>query len=339
MQLPVNSSRRGITLAELLVVVAILGLLAVAVAPLLGSARGKRSIAVAADLVSSHLNNAATKAIGSRDGGGVWLETDTGGSGGDQAVASLVLVRKRLATSGTASINAPNLSSSPPSAALAVTTPSSFPSSLIPLIPGSIISFQGIPTRYRMVSTTTIEMLATYTAENATFPASGSELPFSIDLPPRRKPSAASRPLGGEACIDFSASTIGVNGFTPPANVRSLATSKILAVVFDGVGRATAAWVASDHVAATTSSWTRIDLSATLPIALLIGNRSQIGQPVVSQPTEVDPGPNYQNPDSIWVLIDPRTSVIRTVANSAATTLQAAQAAVAAALANQVRPL
>lgn len=327
--------RRGMTLPELLVVVAIIGLLAVAVAPLFRGASGKRSLSSAAELLSAHLNGAVAKSIGSRDGGGVWLETDANlaRSGDGQAVGSLLFARPRLATSGIAQVTATNLAASPASAT--VTTPPSL-APLEPLIPGAIISFQGIPARYRMVSLTTIEMLPTYTVENAAFPAANIPLPFSVDLPPRRKPSASAPTLSGDACIDFSASTIGVNGFTPTANVRSLASSKILAVVFDGVGRATAAWVAADHAAAASASWTRIDLGPTTPIALLIGNRSQIGQTVVAQRSEDNPGPNFQNPDAVWVVIDPRTSVVRTVANRPATTLQSAQSFLAEALANRL---
>jgi len=324
------------TLPELLVVVAIIGLLAVAVAPLFRGATDKRKLAGAADLLTAHLNGAVAKAIGSREGGGAWLETDSVGSGNDQAVASLLLARPRVATSGFATVTNPNLAASPPSATLA-TTPANLLTPLAPLIPGAILSFQGIPARYRMVSTTAIEMLPTYSAENTAFPAVNISLPFSLELPPRRKPSFSAPTLGGDTCIDFSASTIGVNGFTPTANVRSLAAWKILSIIFDGVGRATAAWVAADHTAATSASWTRIDLSPTTPIALLIGNRSQIGQAVVAQRTEDVPGPNYQNPDAVWVVIDPRTTVVRTVANNPATTLRDAQAPVALSLANQVR--
>jgi prepilin-type N-terminal cleavage/methylation domain-containing protein len=336
MRLHCVRDRRGMTLPELLVVIAILGLLAVAVAPLFNTTKGKRALGTAADLLTAHLNSVASKAIGSRDGGGVWLETDAAGSGGDQAVATLLMARPRLATAGSAVITAVDLSVSPPSATLNITSPIPFPSSLVPLIPESIISFHGIPTRYRMDSQTVIKMLPMYNAENAAFPAVGPTLPFSIQLPPRRKPSASSGLLGNDTCIDFSSSTIGVHGFTPSVSIQSLAASKILAVVFDGVGRATTAWLASDHIA---SSWTRIDLGPTTPIALLIGNRSQIGQSVASPPTEDDAGPNYQSAESVWVVIDPRTSVIRTVANNPETSLQAAQATAAAALANLVRPL
>jgi prepilin-type N-terminal cleavage/methylation domain-containing protein len=322
------------TLPELLVVVAIIGLLAVAVAPLFRGASDKRKIANAAELVTAHLSGAVAKSIGSRDGGGAWLETDLAGSGNDQAVASLFLARPRTATSGTAQITGPNLAATPPSATFSPANP--FTPAITALLPGSIITFQGTPTRYRMASSTTIEMLSNYSAENAAFPALNISLPFSLELPPRRRPSVSAPVLGGETCIDFSASTIGAYGFTPTASVRSLASFKILCVVFDGVGRPTNAWLASDHAATTAASWIRVDLGPTTPVVLLVGNRSQIGQTVVSQPTEDNPGPNYQNPDAVWVIIDPRTSVIRTVANNAASTPQSAQRFVTAALANKV---
>lgn len=335
------------TLVELLVVISIIGLLVVAVAPVFQNAGNKRKLAAAADLMTTHLNGAAAKAIGSRDSGGTWLETEAGGAGSDQAVASLLLARPRLASSGTAQITAIDLGAVPPFATLNITTPSPVPLVLAPLIPEALISFQGIPTRYRLKSTTRIEMLPTYSVENAAFPAEDISLPFSIALPPRRKPSASAPNLGGDTCIDFSASTIGVYGLTPTASVQQLSNvavsgrstsfqSRILSIIFDGVGRATTAWVASDHSAATSSSWARIELGPTMPVALLIGNRSQIGQPVVPQPTEDSPGPNFQNPDAVWVVIDPRTSIVRTIANNPATTLRAAQMVVAEALSNQV---
>lgn len=340
------------TLPELLVVVAIIGLLAVAVAPLFRGASDKRKLANAAELVTAHLSGAVTKSIGSRDGGGAWLETDLAGSGNDQAVAALFLARPRVASSGIAQITASNLAAIPPSATLNIVSPSPFPAAITQLLPATI-SFQGIPTRYRMVNPTTIEMLSDYSAENAAFPAFNISpnppvsLPFSLELPPRRRPSVSAPVLGGDTCVDFSASTIGAYGFTPTSTVRQLGnfvTSptvapfqvKILCVVFDGVGRATTAWVARDHAATASASWIRIDLGPTTPVVLLVGNRSQIGQPVVSQPTEDNPGPNYQNPDAVWVIIDPRTSVIRTVANKAATTVQSAQGFVTEALANKV---
>lgn len=340
MQLRVPTYRRGMTLPELLVVIAIMGLLAVAVAPLFEGAKGKRGLSVAADLVIAHLDNAAAKAIGSRDGGGAWLETDAFGAGGDQAVASLLFARPRLATSGTAQITAVNLLATPPAQLSIGTSP--FPAAIEPLIPGARISFRGVPATYRIFEMTTgttasFGMLPNYSIENSSFPPVGATLPFSIDLPPRRKASASVQLLTGDACIDFSASTIGVAGFTPPSKVRPLALSKILAVVFDGVGRATTAWIASDHAASASASWERIDLDATRPIALLVGNRSQLGQAYLKQTTEDAPGPNHQNPDSIWVVIDPRTAVIRSVENVPAPTVQAAQAVVATALANQVR--
>lgn len=323
------------TLVELMVVVAIIGLLAVAAAPLFRGATDKRKIANAAELVTAHLSGAVAKSIGSRDGGGAWLETDPAGSGNDQAVAALFLARPRTATSGTAQITGSNLAASPPSATLNIVSPSPFPAAITQLLPATI-SFQGIPTRYRIASPTTIDMLSNYNAENAAFPALNISLPFSLELPPRRRPSVSAPVLGGETCIDFSASTIGAYGFTPTASMRSLASFKILCVVFDGVGRATNAWLASDHAAAKAASWTPVELSPTTPIVLMVGNRSQIGQTVVPQPSEDNPGPNYQNPDAVWVIIDPRTSVIRTVANKTATTVQSAQGFVTEALANKV---
>ncbi len=331
---------RGMTLVELLVVVSIVGLLAVAVAPLLQNRTSNRKLAAASDQVAAHCSMAVAQSIGSPNGIGIWLEPETTGAGSDFAVVSLGLSRARPTTTGFATITSinPASPSSPGWASLNITSPSPFPLPLAPLIDrnSTVITFQGLPARYRLASTAIIELLPNCSEENAAFPALNVSLPFSIDLPPRRKFSASTPSLGGDACVDFSASTIGVNGFTPAASVINLAGVRILCVLFDGIGRPTTAWLASDRVATTSTSWRRVALGPSTPVALLVGKRSQIGEPVAMPPTADSPGPNIQSPDSVWVVIDPRTSVVRTVGNIGATNVVAAQAPVAEALSNRI---
>jgi len=64
----------GMTLVELLVVVAIIGLLAVTVLPNLAGTDGQREVRLAAGTVSSQLTRGPALAIEQRRSAGIWLE-------------------------------------------------------------------------------------------------------------------------------------------------------------------------------------------------------------------------------------------------------------------------
>ena len=66
--------RRGMTLVELLVVISILGLLAVAVLPNLSNTSDRRKVREAARAVSSFIAGGQSRALGSRSGGGIWID-------------------------------------------------------------------------------------------------------------------------------------------------------------------------------------------------------------------------------------------------------------------------
>ena len=333
MTLPSHNHRRGMTLVELLVVVAIMGLLAVSVAPLMQSRPSKRKLSAAADLVASHCSAAVAKSIGSLNGAGIWLEPEASGSGGGQAVSTLAFSRPRVPAAGTATITAIHLASSPPSATLSFSAP--LPSDAAAMLSSdgtSIISFAGIPQDYNLTSSTQMQMSANCTSDNTAFPGLNTPLRYSLHLAPKRKASVGAAVLAGDACIDLSASTLGVYGYSGSGDIVSLAGFQAIAVQFDGIGRPTVVWLKPSSQ----GSWQQRDLRANLPVALLIGNRSQIGLDTVQKITEDDPGPNMQNPDAVWAVIDPRSAVVRTVDNRPATSISTAQSFVAEALANQV---
>jgi prepilin-type N-terminal cleavage/methylation domain-containing protein len=329
---PSHHHHRGMTLVELLVVVAIIGLLAVSVAPLTQTRSSKRKLSAAADLVASHCSAAVAKSIGSPFGAGIWLEPDATGSGGGQAVTTLAFSRPRVPTPGTATLTAIHFASSPPTATFSPPLALS-PQDAAMLSPNgtSIISFAGVPQSYNLISASQIAMPVNCTADNTAFPGLNTPLTYRLELAPRRKSSIGSTVLAGDACIDLSASTLGVHGYSVTSDILSLTGFQAIAVQFDGVGRPSVVWLQSPQ-----GSWQRRDLQANLPVALLIGNRSQIGLNPASTVTEEDPGPNRQNPDAVWAVIDPRSAVVRTIDNRPATSIATAQSFVAEALANQV---
>jgi prepilin-type N-terminal cleavage/methylation domain-containing protein len=316
---PALATRRaGMTLVELLVVIMIIGLLSVAVLPALNrNPEGKR-LRDAAEIVSSHLNQQISRALGSSNGSASWyaVESAAAGGGNGLAVIGLQSGRRRSSVTGSTTVSDSGVVSLPLNGADA---------SLLP----SPIQFAGVPGEFTAVSITKVSVSGTTaddlainrTLNNIALPlAPTTPLPYVLSLPPRQRLQVSTTALQNNTCIDLSGSTIGVWGFSAIAPL-TLADCQTLSIEFDGSGRPTAAW----RQLSASGNWKRSLLSATNPVALLIGLRSQAGVAVVATPTKDDPGANWQNPDSRWVILDPRSSTVRIIENSAALTIQAAQ--------------
>jgi hypothetical protein len=293
------------TLVELLVVVAIIGLLAVTVSPLFQARSDQRKFAAAADIVVSHFNAVVAKSIGSSNGFGAWLPEDDNlpqvvtvagftrprGSSGDLTVTS-------IASNGIASVT--------------LTPP--------PAILNGLVKVAGVPTPFRLAANppgsavAEISFLQGFSADNAAFPSVSGTYLFNASIPPQERITASSRSIPYGMCIDLTASTIGVHGYTPPAEIVSLAAKQRVAIMFDATGRAFLAWT---FALSDSPQWQWWQLDAQRPVALLVGRPTQTGLNPVINPTEDDPGPNVQSPDTVWVLIDPRAALARTVANRA----------------------
>ena len=69
-----HDRRAGMTLIELLVVISILGLLAVTVLPNLSNTGDRRKVREAARAVSGFIAGGQSRALGSRSGGGLWID-------------------------------------------------------------------------------------------------------------------------------------------------------------------------------------------------------------------------------------------------------------------------
>ena len=312
---PAPTTRRaGMTLIELLVVITIIGLLSVAVLPSLNRKSDGKRLLTAAEIVSSHLNQQVSRALGSANGSATWYAAESIGAGSGLAVVSLQAGRPQVTISGSAWIS------------VSGSVAPSFPSGVAALLPAPI-QFAGIPAEFTATMTppnhvVVADSTMNRNSWNLSLPlATGDPLPYVLSLPPRQRLQVSAPALQNNTCIDLSGSTIGVWGFSANQPV-SLADASTLSIEFDKSGRAVAAW----RQLSASGDWKRTLLSATTPVALLVGLRSQAGAAVIGTTTQDDPGANCQNPAARWVVLDPRSSTVRIVENSASSTIPGAQA-------------
>jgi hypothetical protein len=197
------------------------------------------------------------------------------------------------------------------------------------------LEFAGVPNRFTVMAviggTATISGTANVGSQNlyrTTFntivPDSQTPLAYVLHLPPRLRMTAAASRIPNGMCIDLGASTIGVHGFTGTGAV-SLTGCRRLAIVFDKAGRAEAVWHSNTHDD-TTPLWQFRLLDSSTPVALLIGFQANCGNAYVASPSDDDPGANWQNADARWIVVDPRSSIIKSIeANPRATTIAQSQ--------------
>jgi len=313
--------RRGMTLVELLVVLAIMGLLAVTVVPLLVGNRDKKAVRSAADAAEAAFSHAATKAMTSPHGAAVWLAT---GTTGGVAVNSIAIARVPAVASGSTTITAAN--------ATTVTVSLSLSGSFASDLPAPI-EFAGIPGVFTAVDTTTVSSGSTSvsgpvnrTAWNSAPPAASSAaVPYSIHLPPRPSSFASGTPLPDGAAIDLSASQIGLN-----AAATSLNGYQRIAIEYDRTGAPLSVWMSTGTSG---GGWARQLLSTATPIVLAIGMQSQAGQAWTATPSEDNPGASWQSPFARWLLIDPRNGAARVIEAGSCGSAQNAKAAMSLSLA------
>lgn len=311
MTAPSFRHRRAMTLVELLVVLAILGLLGVAVSPLIQSRDDKQTFRNAADTLSLHFADAASRSIGGTSENGIWLEPLANST----AVVDLAFARTVTSPAATAQIAPGSIDGSiaPPTAEL-----------LSPITPapnpGSIIRFLGSSSIFEVEDASTIKMLLNHNLSNDSFPATGVTLSYQLTEPPKRKNSFRARRLAGNACIDLGYSSLGLNidGIT---TVTPLQAYSKLAILFDSLGRPSTAWLwmTSD------AEWERRSIGSADFLVLLVGSVSQIGAEFVAAPSDENPGANIQNPYAVWLILDPKTGSTSIIENQPATTVFDAQ--------------
>jgi prepilin-type N-terminal cleavage/methylation domain-containing protein len=307
--------RRGMTLVELLVVVAVIGLLAVAVAPVLQPRPQRRAFQDSADILAGILTEAGSKAIGKQRSSGVTIAAESV-SGGISAFAAVHPRFSRTAASAAglqAAITTVDTSVSPPRATITISPP-------LPTTPaaGALLEFTQQKTAFPLLTATTIEMADGYSLENGSFPYLSSGTPFlhnvEILAPPTPRMYAITPTLKGDSCIDLSCSSLGVEGYSTTVehfSDPSSAPVQQLSVLFDTVGKPTVVWLWR-----TSGATKRIELLDSQPLALMVGSRLMAGTGFVATPTEDNPGWNYQNPNTFWVVLDPKAAAVRVIENN-----------------------
>ncbi len=315
---PSFSHRRAMTLVELLVVLAILGLLGVAVSPLIQSRDDKQTFRAAADALSLHFADAASRAIGEISENGVWFEPLPNSVG----AVDLAFARSVVSGTGTVQIDTSSVNTSAPPPTVGLSAP------ITPNpIPGAVIRFLGSSSIFQIVNANTIRMMPNRNLENDAFPVGNVPQFYQVSEPPKRKNSYRARRLAGNACVDLRYSSIGVDLDGAAAGIQAVGAGEDLsqysktAILFDPLGRPSTAWLCK----LSNGEWKRIPLGSGDVVVLLVGSITQVGVEPVPAPTEDNPGANIQNPYSVWLLLDPKTGSTSVIENKPSDTVFDAQ--------------
>jgi prepilin-type N-terminal cleavage/methylation domain-containing protein len=315
---PESRHRRcGMSLVELLVVVAILGMLAVTVLPNLSNTAEARRGREAARMVSSFIAKAQSRAIGRREWSGLALRTPgaSGYAASDMFLADVPAVYRGDSVDATVVVtdigSGVLRNASPmPSDAL-VDLP------LLGLEAGDLVRFDGRGPMFELIEVKAggfsfkfqgyegkaIDDLG-YTDHNTPWPAV-SPVRHTFEMFRKPVPSGSPLSLAGGLVIDLSWSGIGpsqVNGIA--GTYQRLCQSGPISTVsflFDGTGRLRQAVVDSKRIIVTGLMF------------LLVGRADRAGQDPVAtlDPNDDSKGANWQYADSFWVGVDPQSGVAK----------------------------
>lgn len=317
------------SLIELLVVVTIIGLLAVAVLPNLAGGNGQREVRIAAGTVSSQLMRGSSLAIEQRRQAGVWLEPLQSrpwacidlfsattldpyqGELSDSAFTVVPTVNDPLK----AAINPhPRNGTNDFSAITSMTRPDPKTSVAGNFgIDGNLIQFEGRGPLFEIKFTRNpdsgrpqfmalMRSAVGQTTANTLWPAPGIPHSFSVYRLPTRQGQPLSLP--GGAAIDLYWSEIGGTLLSNP----SLYTPQSRIVILYG---RTGAFSEVCFLATAAGAGSTRRLPAGGVVFFLVGRADRCGLPAVSNPTEQNPGANWQYPESFWVGLDPQTGITK----------------------------
>jgi prepilin-type N-terminal cleavage/methylation domain-containing protein len=329
-----SDRRAGMTLVELLVVVAIMGVLAVAVLPNLANTGENRRSREAARMVTSFISKAQSRALGRLEWAGFAM-VPIGPS--SQASLDLFLADVPEAFRGDG-VNA-TASGNLTAGKFNLTFTNAFTSGTAltsMFVQGDLIRFDGrgpwfsLLTQPTLTSATTAtssctlrtadaaDAMAGQTVWNTPWPAPSVQHTFEILRQPQRSGSPLS--LGEGRCIDLSWSGYGQQatyqtwGILPP--------NTTVFILFDGSGKPRQVVAGASRVI------------PDGPIFLLIGRADRAGRLADSLSASDDTvGANWQYADSSWVAIDPFTGLCKSApCAKGAASVAASQAYIRAAL-------
>jgi prepilin-type N-terminal cleavage/methylation domain-containing protein len=319
----VGTRRTGFTLVELLVVVAILGLLGVLVIPnLAGSIEGRRYMEAARD-VSAFIARCQSRAIGAKEPKGALLQPLVANSAVclDLFFSDTPEVYAGETTSATAVIDPP------PSAAantLSITFDAATQNRLTtdPTFcrTGDAIQFGGTGAKFKFLPPNQVTMWFedNQNTRNTSWPrATGAGLPFKIWRQPTRGTGGALQ-LQRAAAVDLAWCCLGTRPFRDFMDTSI--TDNAISILFDASGKPLElVHPGKAGVAGGSAPTAGVRTTVGAPIFLLIGEADLCGNsydPRVSRnASAVRPedrgGANWQYGDCMWLCIDNNSGVVR----------------------------
>jgi type II secretory pathway pseudopilin PulG len=297
------------TLVELMVVVAIIGLLAVAVLPLLASSSESRKTREAARSLVSYVARSQSRVLGRTEWGGFWMVPVAGTNYALDLFAAdvpAVFQGDNLPTLVTGTANPSTgqfeISASSPNKIVGTTVTGSI---------GDLVRFDGAGPWFALTSTSGISVAlraggtfggvvienANQTTYNTPWPT--ADVPHTFEL--MRQPIRSGSPFtfGDARCVDVAQSGyVGSSGYTQFAAAPSSPAST--AVLFDGTGRLRQLVAGGSRI------------TPTGAVFLLVGRSDRaVWSPPTLNPDDDSTGYNWQYADSYWIGIDPLTGVAK----------------------------
>jgi prepilin-type N-terminal cleavage/methylation domain-containing protein len=326
----VTHPRRGLSLIELLVVVAIFGMIAVTVLPNIAATTESRRSREAARMVTSFIAKAQSRALGRREWSGFMLVAtgSTSFSAAELFLADVPAIYRGdtvpalLSISGTTSGSIRTATGTNSQLTLSGSLGAG-------VRQNDLIRFDGRNPWYEVAANATTGTSVTFrirgiltgaakTTSNAEgagqkehntpWPAAGLPVPFEILRQPVSSGSPFSLPDG--RVIDLYWSGYGppqVGSYMPlQTGTTGFATAGAAsAVLYDGTGRLRQIQVSLGS--------TLNRLTVTGPVFLLLGRADRVGQAYNASVGGSDDslGANWQYPESYWIAIDPFTGVAK----------------------------
>lgn len=297
----ISKLRAGMTLVELLVVVSILGLLAVAVLPNIANTADDRRSREAVRSLTSFIAKAQSRAIGRTEWAGFTLKPATTNAAFaiDLFLADVPLAYRGDSFNASVTLTASGAGAAPRQLSFQGGSPTS-----AGVLAGDLIRFDGHGPWFELstgAATCSVrsqsgnEEMAGQNPLNTPWPAESVGHSFEI----LRQPSQAGSPftMADGRCVDLFWS--GHGSSSAFSNFGSAAVGQSLTVLFDASGR----------LRQIVQGNTRITPQG--PLMLLVGKSDRAGQSAVSNPTDDTLGANWQYADSYWILVDPQSGICK----------------------------